>query len=375
MPLQPSRIVRPHIAPVASYTLGASASAGPGAIRLDLNESPFPLSPRAQTAFDGFRHGNRYPEITQGPLIRALAAYLGAPSARVVAGAGLDDVFATLAITIINPGDEVIIAEPTFGVYRTLFTLHGATIVNVPLGAAPGFALDVDGILAARSPRTKLVIVCNPNNPTGTIFAREDIRRIIEATDALVAIDEAYAEFSGVSHLDLALEYDNVAIFRTLSKFAGLAGYRVGYGVFPDALMPWLRVAQPPFLNISALAADIAIASLTDLDVLQGNVAYLNAQRDRLGEDLNALVGVTAYQSGANFLLVSLPVDDSGAIVAALADRRIYVRHFPNPDLGLRHCIRVSVSDEADNAAFLNALTDVLAAKRAPMHTASRTGA
>lgn len=129
--------------------------------------------------------------------------------------------------------------------YRSLFEVHGATMVNVPLGPAPHFALDVDGIIAATTERTKLIIICNPNNPTGTLFSMQDIRRIVQSVDTLVAIDEAYAEFSGRIHLDLANEFPNVVLLRTLSKFAGLAGFRVGYGIFPEALMPWIvRAAQ-----------------------------------------------------------------------------------------------------------------------------------
>lgn len=354
----PERIVRTHIRPVEGYAPGVSPVDDPTAIRLDWNESPFGLSPRAREAYNAYRSGNRYPPIDQHDLIAALARYIGVPEDRVIAGAGLDDVFTTLAIAIIDPGDEVIISDPTFGVYRSLFEVHGATVVDVPLGPAPDFALPVDDIIEAANERTKLVIVCNPNNPTGTLYRKEDIGRIIANVDCLVGIDEAYAEFSGVSHLDLADRYSNVALFRTLSKFAGLAGYRVGYGVLPNALTPWVGRAAPAFYNVSAISATVAVASLQDVAHLRRNVEVLVDERGRMIDELNAMPGVTAYDSAANFVFFSLPVDDSGTIADYLQTRKIYVRRYGE---ALRHCLRASVGLPEENSAFLGALREALA--------------
>ncbi len=368
----PERIVRAHIEPIASYAPGVSPVDDPAAIRLDWNESPFGLSPKAKAVYDAYRTGNRYPTIDQHDLIAALARYIGVSANRVIAGAGLDDVFTTLAIASIDPGDEVIISDPTFGVYRSLFELHGAKVVDVPLGAAPDFVLDVDGIIAASTERTKLVIVCNPNNPTGTLFSHENIARIVANVDCLVAIDEAYAEFSAASHLDLANLYPNVALFRTLSKFAGLAGYRVGYGVFPEALMPWICRAAPAFLNVSAISAAVAIASLQDLEHLRGNVDILVRERTRMIDELNAMPGVCAYDSAANFVLFSLPLENSSAVTDHLESRSVYVRRYGG---ALRNCLRVSVGLPEENTAFLNAVKEGLAQITTPIIAGRTTGA
>ncbi len=370
MTFDPARMVRPHLQPTVAYAPGGSPLHDPNAVRLDWNESPFGLSPRAQAVYEQYRTGNRYPEFDQRSLIAALSRYTGAPETRIIGGAGLDDVFATLAIAIINPGDEVIISEPTFGVYRELFGAHGALVVNVPLGPAPSFALDVNGILAATSDRTKLIIICNPNNPTGTLYGKADIRRIVAGVDCLVAIDEAYAEFSGVSHLDLANEWPNVVLLRTLSKFAGLAGFRVGYGIFPEALMPWIRRAAPAFFNISALSAAVAIASLEDLEHLQANVRTLVAERERIQRRLNAITGVGAYQSDANFILFALPTNAAGPVADALAERNVHIRRYRGE---LSHCIRVSIGSPAQNDAFLTAFAAALALTSAPVGAAGVT--
>ena len=360
MTFDPSRIPRKHLQPAAIYAPGASPLDDPEAVRLDWNESPFPLSPTAQATYDAYRTGNRYPTFGQDALIEALAWYTGGPTSRIVAGAGLDDVFATLAIAIIDVGDGVIISEPTFGVYRDLFETHGANVINVPLGPPPDFALDVDGIIGAASDRTKLVIVCNPNNPTGTLYGKDDIVRIVSSVDCLVAIDEAYAEFSGMSHLDIAVDWPNVVVLRTLSKFAGLAGFRVGYGIFPEALMPWIRRAAPAFYNISAISAAVAIASLEDLEHLNRNTQTLIAECERLREAMNAMPGVEAYDSAANFILVALPVGDAGPIVDELAARKVFVRRYSGD---LRRCIRVSIGTRDQNDIFLEALGNALSSR------------
>lgn len=357
MTFTPERVVRPHIVPAASYTPAKSIDAHGEAVRLDFNENPFALSPRARQAYASFVDGNRYPPFAQDDLVAALASYAGVDGSRIIAGAGLDDVFATLAIATIDVGDEVIISDPTFGVYRNLFEVHGATIVDVPLGPAPSFELDVDGIIAAANERTKLIIVCNPNNPTGTLFSKEDIRRIIENVDTLVAIDEAYAEFSGRYHLDLANEYPNVVVLRTLSKFAALAGFRVGYGIFPEALMPWIRRAAPAFHNVSGIAAAVAIASLQDVEHLMEQVALLNQERDRLQQDLNAIPGVEAFDSSANFILFRFPPDREDAINAALSARNVFIRRYKG---SLSQFIRVSIGSPEDNAVFLEAMRQAL---------------
>ena len=356
----PESMIRTGVEPVTGYRPGASDLTAERTARLDWNESPFGLSPKAQAALASYETGNRYPDYMQAPLREALSNYTGVAVDRIIPGAGLDDVFQTLAMLVINPGDEVIIHDPTFGVYRSLFTLNGASIVNVPLGPAPDFALDVDGIIAAVTERTKLVIVCQPNNPTGNLFPRADVERIITSVPCLVAIDEAYAEFSGTSHLDLADQYDNVIVLRTLSKFAGLAGYRVGYGVFPEWTIPYLNRVAPPFFNISAVSSAVAVASLADLDVLNERLALLLAERAQLAANLEELPGVRVYPSATNFILVDLPVETSEGLLKDLAERRVFVRRFGHPDHGLGHCLRISIGSPEDNRLFLDAITDLL---------------
>lgn len=352
-------LVRPAVREIPSYVPAKIPAGAPARqIKLDMNESPYGPSPKARAALAAFDHTHRYPDFTQADLRAALGQYVGAPADQISCGAGLDDVLTNLMVLLLDPGDEVIISEPTFGVYRSLIAVHGGVTVDVPL--TDGFQLDVDGILSGVTERTKLIIICNPNNPTGNTFDPASVEQIVAEAPCLVGIDEAYAEFAGISHLPLMDRYPNVCCLRTLSKFAGLAGMRVGYGVFPKPLMPYLWAVTPAFCNVSLASSVAAVASLDDLDYLNGIIARLNADRDALADNLREIPGVEPLPSSTNFILMRLPVSDATPVIKALAERGIFVRNFPKPSLGIADCLRVSIGTAEENEIFLGELDDAL---------------
>jgi histidinol-phosphate aminotransferase len=352
-------LVRPAVRAVPSYVPAKLPAERPHReIKLDMNESSWGPSPKAREALATFDRTHRYPDFHASELREALAIYAGTEADRIIPGAGLDDVLNNLFVLLVDPGDEVIISEPTFGVYRALIGVRGGVTVDVPL--KPGFTLDVKAILARIGPRTKLVMVCNPNNPTGNVFDAVDVERIVAGAACMVAIDEAYAEFAGISHIPLMERYRNVCVLRTMSKFAGLAGLRVGYGIFPPALMPDLWRVTPAFCNVSAASTAAALASLQDLPYLFDLVARINADRDALAANLTELPGVEPLPSATNFLLVRLPVENGGPVVAELAKRGVHVRHFANPALGIQNCLRVSIGTTEENEVFLHELASIL---------------
>jgi histidinol-phosphate aminotransferase len=354
--------VRPAVRAVPSYVPAkAPEKASRRIVKLDMNESPYGPSPKARAALAAFTETNRYPDFGATALREALSRYTGAPVGQIVCGSGLDDVLNTFAHLIIDPGDEVIISEPTFGVYRSLVSLHGGRTVDAPL--APGFKLDADRVLTAVSERTKLIIICTPNNPTGNALDPAAIERIVAEAPCLVAIDEAYTEFAGATHLPLIDRYQNVAILRTMSKFAGMAGMRVGYGIFPPALMPYMQAVIPPFHNVTLASTAAVVASLDDLEYLRGVVARIVTDREALANNLREIPGVTPLPSATNFLLVRLPVANAASVVQELARRGILVRHFGRPELGIRDCLRVTVGTTEENELFLAALADILASE------------
>lgn len=351
-------LVRPAVRAMPAYEPSRpSAKHVPHRIKLDQNESTHGPSPKARAALSAYDEQHRYPDFEAVALREALARYAGAPAEQIIAGAGLDDVLAMLGLVFLDPGDEVIISEPTFGVYRTVVALAGATTINVPLKA--GYELDADGVLAAATPRTKYIMICTPNNPTGNILDPAAVERVVAGAPCLVAIDEAYFEFVGTTHLPLMARYNNVTILRTLSKFAGLAGMRVGYGIFPPELIPHFWRVKPPF-NIAGASMAAAIASLDDVPFLMGIVEQIKADRDQLAAQLRELPGVEPLPSATNFILVRLPVSNAAPIRAALADRGILVRYFGRPDLGITDCLRVSVGSTEENEVFLRELADLL---------------
>ena len=351
------RLVRPVISNLPSYVPGKGAAKKvDGLVRLDMNESPYGPSPRTRAALMDFVSTNRYPDFAQTPLRRALSDYSGIPFEQIVCGAGLDDVFATLAMLLIEPGDQVIISEPTFGVYRPLFSTHGADVVNAPLTA--DFALQPDVVLDALTDRTKLIIICSPNNPTGNVFPLRDIRAICSGANCLVAIDEAYVEFSGQSHIPLMDEFPNVMILRTMSKWAGLAGMRVGYGLVPEQLVDTVGHVVPPFHNVALASSEAAVASIDDREFLLEQVQRICDDRDDLFRELVAIDQIEPLPSVTNFILIRTRLDDARPLVDAIAERGVLVRGYG--DEVLRRYLRVSVGSAGDNQLFLNALTDAL---------------
>lgn len=357
--IQLERLLRDVIRALPSYAPSRPAELPERLIRLDMNESPYGPSPKARAALANFDQTHRYPDFGQARLRAALSRYTGVPAEQIVAGAGLDDVLTTLANLVIDPGDDVIISEPTFGVYRVLTSLHGGVTVDVPL--TPEFQLDPDAVLAAITPRTKMVIVCTPNNPTGNVLDEETIERICSEAHCLVVIDEAYAEFAGVSHIPLLDRHPNVVVGRTMSKFAGLAGMRIGYGLFPKALVPYLSHATPPFHNVSVASVEAVVASLDDLEYLTGVVDRIVADREILADQLSELPGVQPLPSATNFLLVRLPVANAAGIHQELARRGVLVRHFGRPELGIQDCLRVTVGTTEENEIFVRTLQEILA--------------
>lgn len=361
----PDSALRGVVRAMPSYVPSRPKAMPERLIRLDMNESPYGPSPKARAALASFEETNRYPDFGQSRLRSALSAYTGVPVEQIVAGAGLDDVLTTLANLVLDPGDQVVISEPTFGVYRILATLHGGEVVDAPLTS--DFQLDPDRVLGAITERTKIVIVCNPNNPTGNLLDPAAIERICAESPCIVVIDEAYAEFAGTSSIPLMNTYPNVMIGRTMSKFAGMAGMRVGYGLFPASLTPHLPHVTPPFHNVAMASVEAAIASLDDLDFLTGVVARIVADRESLADQLRELQGVTPLSSATNFLLVRLPVESAAGIVSALGERGVLVRHFGRPELGILDCLRVTVGTMEENEIFVRTLADVMSEQGLPV--------
>ena len=270
-----------------------------------------------------------------------------------MAGSGSNQLIDLVLRLFIDKGDEVINCVPTFGLYRFSTELCGGTLVEVPRDE--DFAVNVAAVKAAISKKTKIIVLANPNNPTGTIIPRQDILEILD-TGLPVLIDEAYYEFSGQTVAPLVSQYENLMVLRTFSKWTGLAGLRVGYGLFPPKIADYLlRIKIPYNVNVAALVA--VQESLKDIDYLMGTVKAIIAERGRLFEELEKIEWLEPIPSQANFILCSVLRGEAKELHQKLQDRGILVRYFGQPLL--RNFIRISVGKPEHTDALIKVLREI----------------
>ncbi len=347
-------LARPEVQAFKPY-LSARAEATVQAVMLNANESPWPPP--------GDGGLNRYPDPQPAALRNRLAAIYGVATNQVWVGRGSDEAIDLLLRAFCRPGrDAVVLCPPTFGMYAVAARLQGAAIHEVPLVGAR-FELDADAVLAACDATVKLVFVCTPNNPTGTVVPLETITRLATALHgrALVIVDEAYIEFSGLPSASTVLDgHENLGVLRTLSKAWSLAGARVGSLLAGREIVDLLRTIMAPY-PLSQPSVDAALAAL-DRDgeaLMHRHVATLVGERGRVFAALVTLPGVRkVLDSRANFLAVRL--DDADGVYRALAAKGIVVRNITRYP-GLADALRISIGTPTENDRLLAALRGILA--------------
>ncbi|XCM82043.1 histidinol-phosphate transaminase [Kitasatospora sp. HUAS MG31] len=317
--------------------------------RLSANENPYPPLPGVlERAGAALRTLNRYPDWDSTHLVTALADHLDVPAEHVVVGPGSVGVLFQLVRAVAGPGDEVLFAWRSFEAYPEAAEAAGATPVAVPLTS--GEDHDLDAMLAAITPRTKVVFVCNPNNPTGTAVRRTDLLRFLDAVPAatLVVLDEAYREFvtdeAVPDGIDLYRTRPNLVVLRTFSKAYGLAGLRVGFAVAHGPVAAPARAAALPF-GVSRIAQDAAVESLASGAELRRRVTALVAERTRVQQQLRGQ-GWDLPDSQANFVWLRLG-DRTAAFAAACERAGITVKVFPGEG------VRITVAEPHANDAAL----------------------
>jgi histidinol dehydrogenase len=324
-------------------------------VKLDANENPYGMSKRALDAVATGKYFSIYPDPENTLLRKRLGEFLDLPAERIFAGAGADEPIDVVMSVVLAEGDAVVNCPPTFGMYSFSAGVHRARVV--PAARRADFSLDVEGIEAAvrAEKRAKILFVCSPNNPDGSVVPDDALRRLLKLP-VLVVLDEAYAEFSGDSRIRWTLEHENLAVLRTFSKWAGLAGLRIGYGVFPQSLMGRMMTVKQPY-NVNAAAYQAAVASLDDYDSLKTTFEKIIAERERMYKRLQKIRWITVYPSRSNFFLCRIAGRDARALQAELAERATLVRYFDRP--GLRDCVRISVGTPEDTDALMKALEEL----------------
>ncbi|HWU86636.1 MAG TPA: histidinol-phosphate transaminase [Kofleriaceae bacterium] len=336
-----------------------------GAIKVASNENPLGPAPKAIAAIPAaLPHLHMYPDAGGFALRRALAARYGADLAQIALGNGSNDLLYQLVLATCEPADEVLSHRFAFLSYRLAAQVPGRPFVAAPV--TPDLACDVDALIAAITPRTKLIVIGTPNNPTGSIVSRAGAERILAALPAraLLVVDEAYAEYAGawpeVDHADglaLARRDPRVVVLRTFSKAYGLAGLRVGFAVADAAVVDVVNRVGRTF-HVSSLAQIGAIAALDDTEHVARSARHARAAVEQLLRELRG-PGVRVHPSLANFVLIDCG-RPSAPIYDRLLRRGVIVR--PMAAWGLPNHLRVSVAREADMPRVIAALNETLAA-------------
>ncbi len=355
------KYIRPHLLGFTGY----SASTSPDTlkdkvdvplnsiVKINANENPYGCSPRVPEALAKCHIFNIYPDDGQQELRKWLAGYAGVSASCIVAGHGSNTIIDSIVRLFVSPGDEVINCVPTFDIYRFSTEICGGTVVNI--NRDDNFAINIKGIKSAINSRTKLIFLATPNNPTGNVIPRKDIVDIIE-TGLPVVVDEAYYEFSGETVMPLTVKYNNLIVLRSFSKWAGLAGLRIGYGVFPIRIAPYIMAIKIPH-NVS-VAAEIAVReSLADIEFLQGRVKAIIKERSRLFNALKKISWLKPYPSQANFIYCTVLKGNASEIYLKLQRMGVLVRYFDKPLL--KNSLRISIGKPEHTDALIKALKDI----------------
>ncbi|UCC91011.1 MAG: histidinol-phosphate transaminase [Dehalococcoidia bacterium] len=322
-------------------------------IKLDANENPYGCSPRVNQALAAYPYLNIYPDAGQTELRKLLQGYTGIGVEHIVASGGSDQLIDLVLHLFIEPGDEIINCVPAFAMYRFYTEVSNGKVVEVPRDG--NFAVNVTAVKAAISKKTKIIVLANPNNPTGTITPQPDILEIMD-TGLPVLVDEAYYEFSRETVVPLVSQYKNLMVLRSFSKWAGLAGLRIGYGIFPPEIADYLLKIKPPY-NVNAAALVAVRESLKDVDYLMDRVKAIIDERERLFTELKRLKFLKPFPSRANFILCSVLNGRANQLQQKLRDRGILVRYFDTPLL--RNSIRISIGKPEHTDALIKVLQEL----------------
>ncbi|MDQ0357589.1 histidinol-phosphate aminotransferase [Rhodoplanes tepidamans] len=357
---------RPGVLSISAYVPGKSGAPGVAKVfKLSSNESPIGPSPRALEAYKGVAaHLEDYPDGAATRLREAIAGVYGLDPDRIVCGAGSDDLLNLIARAYLADGDEAIHSQYGFLVYPIATMGTGAKPVSVP---EKDLTTDVDGILAAVTPRTKVIFLANPNNPTGTYIPYDEVKRLHRGLrpDILLVLDAAYAEYVGRNDystgLELVAESENVVMCRTFSKIHALAALRLGWMVGPAHVVDAVNRVRGPF-NVNAPAIEAGIAAVQDAEHIERSRAHNDRWLPWLTEEIGKL-GLTVTPSVANFLLIHFPGTNGKTAQAAdafLTTRGLVLRAVAS--YGLPGALRMSIGTEEANRLVVQALGEFMAA-------------
>ena len=332
-------------------------------IKLGSNENPWGPSPKAMKAIeDEIKSINRYPESQLHELVSEIAKYSGVKDSQVIIGGdGADEIIDVLAKTFIESGDEFIVPLPSYMYYEYLLKQYGAKPVYARWDLDEN-RLDADSIFDSITPKTRMIFLCSPNNPTGTLIDREVLEEIASRNpEVLIVIDEAYFEYSEVTNKDLINEYDNIFIIRTMSKVLGLAGMRIGYGLACEEIIEYMHRIKPVF-SLTRLSFVAALNTFRDRKYIEESIRKGIESRQYLYEEVSKIDGLKVFPSKSNFMLIR--VKDTGFTASELAlelmKKGIIVRDCTSFKGLDEYWIRISICTLEEDEKFIEILKEVL---------------
>ena len=332
-------------------------------IKLGSNENPWGPSPKAMEAIKKeIPSINRYPESQLKELVSEMARYSGVKDSQVIVGGdGADEIIDVLAKTFIDEGDEFIVPLPSYMYYEYLLQQYGARPVYAKWDLDKN-ELDVDSIFEAIGERTKMIFLCSPNNPTGTLIQKDVLADIASKNpDILVVVDEAYFEYSEVTNKDLINEFNNIFIIRTMSKVLGLAGMRIGYGLACSEIIEYMHRIKPVF-SLTRLSFVAALNTFRDTEYIEESIRKGIESRQYLYDELSKIDSLNVFPSKSNFMLIG--IRDTGFTASQLAlelmKRGIIVRDCTSFKGLDEYWIRISICTLEEDKKFIDIIKEVL---------------
>ncbi len=353
---------RPNIQRMTGYSYGEQPDDAT-VIKLNTNELPYPPTPEVTRSLRLFNPEvlRRYPPALANEFRRAAAKLHGVQPENIIATRGGDELLRLLFTTFTDPGDTVVLTDPTYSLYPVLAKIQDVDTVQLPM--AEGFELTTDFAQQANKLNAKMTFVVNPHAPSGKLLSKETIMRLASDLDSLLLVDEAYVDFIDPAHeydcLQLAQEADNVIFLRTMSKGYGLAGLRFGYGIGHQSLIEPMLTKTRDSYNLDAISQQIATVALQDQEYAARCWHKVRESRTNLTAELSKRE-FSIPPSEANFLLAQVPEKSPSAseIYQQLHDRGIFVRYFAVP--GLDNKLRISIGTPDENTRLLECLDEIL---------------
>ena len=347
--------IKPEVRALRAYTLSPDRAR----VKINQNENPWdtPARIKAETGRRlEARQWSRYPDFTPSSLHARLAEFSGWRAKGIIAGNGSNELIQALLMVTVGPGKRVLICEPTFALYRQITTVLGGEVISLPLTSELSY--DTDALeRAVKDLQPDVTIICSPNNPTGCVLDDRDLRALLESTNGLIVIDEAYHEFAEHSVVALLRDHENLIVLRTFSKAMALAALRVGYLLAAPELVTEVSKAVLPYnLNaVSQAAAEVAV-EMYEAE-LRPQVRRIIAEGERLFGELARIAGLTPVRSSANFMVVKSSIDPK-QVFAELLKRNILIRDVSGYPM-LSDYFRLSVGTPAENDLLLSALREI----------------